>query len=137
MPVFVLALTSNPEGAAVQQARGADGRTVATALLDAIAAENAGAHPLGAVGAVVGATVGSAGTGGYDLTAVNGPLLAPGIGAQGAGPADLRAVFGTALPAVLPSVSREVLRAGPGPDALRAAAEDLARQLAGVLRVAG
>jgi orotidine-5'-phosphate decarboxylase len=118
--VFVLALTSNPEGAAVQRARGADGRTVAASLLDAVAAENAGARPLGSVGAVVGATVDDPG---YDLAAVNGPLLAPGIGAQGATAADLRRVFGAALPAVLPSSSREVLAAGPTATGLRAAAE--------------
>ncbi len=39
--VFVLALTSNPEGAQVQRASGADGRSVAQTVLDAIAAENA------------------------------------------------------------------------------------------------
>ena len=34
--VFVLALTSNPEGAAVQRARTADGRTVAQTVIDEI-----------------------------------------------------------------------------------------------------
>jgi orotidine-5'-phosphate decarboxylase len=122
--VFVLALTSNPEGAQVQHARTADGRTVAQAVLDGVRAANvaelAAGHPLGSVGAVVGATVGAAG-GVHDL-AVGGPLLAPGIGAQGATAADLRAVFGPSLPAVLASSSREVLGAGPAAAALRAAA---------------
>ncbi|NUS12855.1 MAG: orotidine-5'-phosphate decarboxylase, partial [Streptomyces sp.] len=59
--VFVLALTSNPEGAQVQRATAEDGRPVAQVVLDAIAAENAGAAPLGSVGAVVGATLGDAG----------------------------------------------------------------------------
>ncbi|RLK22224.1 orotidine-5'-phosphate decarboxylase [Micromonospora sp. M71_S20] len=118
--VFVLALTSNPEGAAVQRARTADGRTVAQAVIDEISQLNAGAQPLGSVGLVVGATIGDTG---HDLSAVNGPLLAPGLGAQGATAADLRVVFGSALPAVLPSYSREVLGAGPDPDALRAAAD--------------
>jgi orotidine-5'-phosphate decarboxylase len=112
--VFVLALTSNPEGAQVQRAVAADGRPVAQVVLDEIAAANAGAVPLGSVGAVVGATLTEAGV---DL-AVNGPLLAPGVGAQGATPADLPAVFGAALPNVLPSVSRDVLRHGPDPAAL-------------------
>ena len=77
-------------------------------------ADNAGAAPLGSVGLVVGATIGSAVQElGLDLAGVNGPLLAPGIGAQGAGAEDLRAVFGAALPAVLASSSREVLGAGP------------------------
>lgn len=118
--VFVLALTSNPEGAAVQRARTADGRTVAQLVIDEIAQLNAGAQPLGSMGLVVGATVGETG---HDLTGVNGPLLAPGLGAQGASAADLRVVFGSSLPAVLPTYSREVLAAGPDLAALRGAAE--------------
>lgn len=117
--VFVLALTSNPEGASVQRARGADGRTVAQTVIDEIAQLNVGADPLGSMGLVVGATIGQTG---HDLSAVNGPLLAPGLGAQGATAADLRVVFGTSLPSVLPSYSREILSAGPDPEALRTAA---------------
>ncbi|WP_328539851.1 orotidine-5'-phosphate decarboxylase [Streptomyces sp. NBC_00344] len=113
--VFVLALTSNPEGAEVQRSTAADGRSVAQVLLDHMAAENEGAEPLGAVGAVVGATLGEAGV----RLDINGPLLAPGIGAQGATPADLPAVFGSAVRNVLPSVSRGVLRHGPDIAALR------------------
>ncbi len=120
--VFVLGLTSNPEGPQVQHAVVADGRTVAQTVLDAVAAENAGAVPLGSVGVVVGATVGAAGAA-HDLSRVNGPFLAPGIGAQGAGPAELRAVFGPSLAGVLPSSSREVLQGGPTVAGLRAAAE--------------
>jgi orotidine-5'-phosphate decarboxylase len=122
--VFVLGLTSNPEGAAVQHAVGADGRSVAAAVLDAVRVENAGASPLGSVGAVVGATIGADVVRrlGVDL-AVGGPLLAPGIGAQGATAADLRAVFGEARAAVLPSSSREVLSGGPSPTGIRRAAE--------------
>ncbi len=131
--VFVLALTSNPEGAQVQHARGPDGRTVAQAVLDAVAAENADATPLGSVGVVVGATIGQAGSA-HDLSRVNGPFLAPGIGAQGAGPAELRQVFGAARSAVLPSSSREVLRGGPGIAGLRAAAAATLDEVAGALR---
>ncbi|MBL8928740.1 MAG: orotidine-5'-phosphate decarboxylase [Kineosporiaceae bacterium] len=131
--VFVLALTSNPEGAQVQHARGPDGRTVAQAVLDAVATENAGATPLGSVGVVVGATIGQAGSA-HDLSRVNGPFLAPGIGAQGAGPAELRQVFGAARSAVLPSSSREVLRGGPGIAGLRAAAAATLDEVAGALR---
>ena len=54
--VFVLALTSNPEGAAVQRAVGADGRTVAQTVIDEISQVNAGVEPLGDVGVVIGAT---------------------------------------------------------------------------------
>jgi len=113
--VFVLARTSNPEGVEVQAARGTSGRTVAGDVLAAVAARNAGADPLGAVGAVVGATIGDTGED-FD---VNGPLLAPGMGAQGGAALGLRAVFGAALPAVAPSASREVLAAGPSVAALR------------------
>jgi orotidine-5'-phosphate decarboxylase len=116
--VFVLALTSNPEGAEVQRAVTADGTEVAAAMLRHIAVENAGAAPLGSVGAVVGATLGDTGV---DL-AVNGPLLAPGIGAQGATPADIPRVFGAAARNVVPSVSREILRHGPSVEALRESA---------------
>ncbi|MDG4798499.1 orotidine-5'-phosphate decarboxylase [Micromonospora sp. WMMD1082] len=128
--VFVLALTSNPEGASVQRARGADGRLVAQTVIDEISQLNAGAQPLGSIGAVVGATVGETGC---DLSAVNGPLLAPGLGAQGATAADLRVVFGSALPNVLPAYSREVLAAGPDPAALRAAADRVVAECRAVL----
>lgn len=127
--VFVLALTSNPEGRQVQHAVGPDGRTVAQTILDEVAALNAGATPLGSIGVVVGATVGETG---HDLSAVNGPFLAPGLGAQGATPADLRTVFGPVRRAVLPSVSREVLEQGPRVTALRDAAArliDVCRQV--------
>ncbi len=124
--LFVLALTSNPEGAEVQHAVRADGRTVAATVLAHLAAENAGQEPLGSFGAVVGATLGDLGA--YDLD-TGGPLLAPGIGAQGATPADLPRVFGSALGRVLPSVSRGVLRHGPAPAALRGAAERLASEV--------
>ncbi|GGK25179.1 orotidine 5'-phosphate decarboxylase [Pilimelia terevasa] len=129
--VFVLALTSNPEGASVQHARTADGRTVAQAVIDDAARRNAGATPLGDVGLVIGATIGDTG---HTLTNVNGPLLAPGMGAQGGTAAGLRAVFGDALPAVLPSYSRQVLGAGPSVAALRAAAESVRDDCAAVLR---
>jgi orotidine-5'-phosphate decarboxylase len=118
--VFVLALTSNPEGASVQHAVTSDGRTVAQRVIDEISQLNSGAQPLGNLGLVVGATIGRTG---HDLSQVNGPLLAPGLGAQGATPSDLRSVFGESLRNVLPSYSREVLNAGPSVSALRDAAE--------------
>jgi len=118
--VFVLALTSNKEGPQVQHARLADGRTVAQSVIDELAARNAGAEPLGSFGVVVGATIGESVA---RLDGLNGPFLVPGIGAQGGTAADVRRIFGDQLKAVLPSVSREVLRAGPSVPALRAAAE--------------
>lgn len=127
--VFVLALTSNPEGASVQGAVSPDGTTVAEGMLSAAARRNAGVRPLGSVGAVVGATVGDIGVE-FD---VNGPLLAPGLGAQGGTATDLARVFGTAVGNVLPASSREILGAGPEPGALRAAASRARDAYAAVL----
>ncbi|KNB49870.1 orotidine-5'-phosphate decarboxylase [Streptomyces caatingaensis] len=124
--VFVLALTSNPEGAEVQHAVRADGASVGATVLRHLKEENAGAAPMGSYGAVVGATLGDLSS--YDL-AINGPLLAPGIGAQGATAADLTGVFGAAVRDVVPNVSRGVLRHGPGAAALRAAAERFADEV--------
>ena len=133
--LFALALTSNPEGAEVQHARGPDGRAVAARIAAAAAALNLGQEPLGSIGLVIGATVGNAPEKlGIDLAAVNGPLLAPGVGAQGAGPAELAAVFGTARRQVLASSSREVLAAGPEVAALRLAARRAALDASAALR---
>lgn len=131
--LFVLALTSNPEGAEVQHAVRADGRSVAATVLGHLAAENAGAAPLGSFGAVIGATLGGTLR---DMDAdvkINGPLLAPGIGAQGATAADLPGVFGGAVRNVVPSISRGVLRHGPSAEALRAAADEEIGQLSAVI----
>jgi orotidine-5'-phosphate decarboxylase len=124
--VFVLARTSNPEGGTVQRATDADGRSVAQSVVNAAAACNAGAEPLGSVGVVIGAT----GEHGLDLRTLNGPILAPGLGAQGATANDLRRVFGSALPAVLPASSRDVLRHGPDVAALRTAARRIRDEVA-------
>jgi orotidine-5'-phosphate decarboxylase len=124
---FVLALTSNPEGSQVQHARTADGRLVAQVVLDELAAVNAHADGLGSLGVVVGATIGDVDV---DLSRLNGPYLVPGIGAQGGTAEDVRRIFGAAAGAVLPSVSREVLRHGPDVAALRAAAERTIEQFA-------
>ncbi|MFI6414163.1 orotidine-5'-phosphate decarboxylase [Streptomyces sp. NPDC050585] len=124
--LFVLALTSNPEGAEVQRAVREDGRTIGATMLAHLAEENAGETPMGSFGAVVGATLGDLSS--FDLD-VNGPLLAPGIGAQGATPADLPTVFGAAVRNVVPNVSRGVLRHGPDAAALRDAAERYADEV--------
>jgi len=131
--LFVLALTSNPEGASVQHAVGPDG-PVAKAVADAAAELNRGAQPMGSVGLVVGATIGDAVAElGIDLAAVNGPLLAPGVGAQGATPADVAKVFGTATSRVLVSQSRGVLQAGPFVEKLRGAIQAAAGAAAYIL----
>jgi orotidine-5'-phosphate decarboxylase len=121
---FVLARTSNPEGGEVQLAEWA-GRGVGQRVVNAAAARNAGAEPLGDVGVVVGATIDH----GLDLSSLNGAVLAPGLGAQGAGPADVRARFADLHGIVLPAAARSVLAAGPDPSALRSAAEKLRDEL--------
>jgi orotidine-5'-phosphate decarboxylase len=130
--VFVLAATSNPEGATVQHAtvEGAGGRTVAQVIVDAAAEVNrvnrATRAELGSVGVVVGATAAEI----PDVSALGGPVLVPGIGAQG-GRADALAGLGGAVPGqLLPAVSREVLRAGPRVGALRAAGERMREAVA-------
>ncbi|MBP2330158.1 orotidine-5'-phosphate decarboxylase [Kibdelosporangium banguiense] len=116
--VFVLALTSNPEAPEVQHAANG-GRTIAQTVVDAAAERNAGVTPIGGIGLVVGATIGTLGV---DLGALNGPVLAPGFGAQGGTLSDLRTVFGNSLRNVLPTSSRGVLGAGPDAFALRSEA---------------
>lgn len=137
--VFVLALTSNPEGVDVQHARLADGRSVAGAVAEGAAHDNAedrAAGRLGSVGLVVGATVGSAVADlAVDLPSMGGPILAPGLGAQGATAEDVRSVFAGALPEVLASSSRDVLRAGPDVTALRERARAVAGEVADITQV--
>ena len=116
--VFVLALTSNPEGREVQHVgEGSAEGSVARRIAGAAAAENAalrGDDAWGPVGLVLGATVAAeADRLGLDLPALGGPLLAPGFGAQGATAPGMRADFGTAWPQVLATSSRGILSAGP------------------------
>lgn len=97
--VIVVARSSNPEGTAVQSATTADGPTVADHLLAEIAAlnERTGHAPYGGVGAVVGGTTAA---GGFDISRLGGPVLAPGFGAQERPPVTTPGSTG---------------RAGPGP----------------------
>ncbi|MDP4962082.1 MAG: orotidine-5'-phosphate decarboxylase [Mycobacterium sp.] len=127
--VFVLAATSNPEGAAIQGAV-ANGRTVAQSVVDAAGRVNRATRrdvvdgdpaALGAVGVVIGATLATV----PDVSALGGPVLVPGVGAQGGRPDALAGLGGARPGQLLPAVSREILRAGPNPDAVRAAAERL------------
>jgi orotidine-5'-phosphate decarboxylase len=118
--VFVLAATSNPEGATVQSAT-FDGRSVSQLIIDQAAVVNrstTGSGP-GYVGVVLGATVFEA----PDVSELGGPVLVPGVGAQGGRPEALGGLGGAAPGQLLPAVAREVLRAGPGVSDLRAAGE--------------
>jgi orotidine-5'-phosphate decarboxylase len=118
--VFVLAATSNPEGATVQRAE-FDGRTVSQLIVDQAAVINrsaTGSEP-GYVGVVLGATVFEA----PDVSELGGPVLVPGVGVQGGRPEALGGLGGAAPGQLLPAVAREVLRAGPSVSDLRAAGE--------------
>jgi orotidine-5'-phosphate decarboxylase len=117
--VFVLAATSNPEGAGVQDAR-ADGTTVAQSIVDAAAAVNREVAPApGSVGVVVGATLSHP----PDVSELNGPVLVPGVGTQGGRPEKLAGFGGAHAGQLLPAVSRDILRAGPDVTEMRAVAE--------------
>jgi orotidine-5'-phosphate decarboxylase len=148
--LFVLARTSNPDAGTLQHARvdhRAGERSVAQVVVDTVRGWNtlgwvvgdplpdiAAVRDLagrfgpttGSFGVVVGATLRELDV---DLDGLGGPVLAPGLGAQGGSVADLRRLFGRNR-AVVPTVSRDVLAAGPDPVALRAAAERWALQLA-------
>jgi orotidine-5'-phosphate decarboxylase len=113
----VLAATSNPEGASVQNATRGD-ITVAQSVVDAAAGRNRDDMP-GSVGVVIGATLSDP----PDVSRLNGPVLVPGVGAQGGKPDALAGFAGAQPGQLLPAVSREVLRAGPDVGKLRDAAE--------------
>ncbi len=137
--LFVLARTSNPDAGTFQHAVAGE-RSVAQVVVDTVRGWNtpdwlvsdppadaaasrdvaSGWGPTtGSFGVVVGATLDRLDV---DLDGLGGPILAPGLGAQGGSPADLRRLFG-AHRAVVPTVSRDVLAAGPDAGALRAAAD--------------
>jgi orotidine-5'-phosphate decarboxylase len=145
--LFVLARTSNPDAGTLQSARVGE-RSAAQVVVDAVARWNApdwlvgdpAPDPAafadqqgrwgpftGSFGVVVGATLPELDV---DLDGLRGPVLAPGLGAQGGTVADLRRLFGSGR-AVVPTVSRDVLAAGPDPTALRAAADRWTAALTG------
>ena len=126
--VFILALTSNPEAADVQAARNG-GSTVAAGILAAIRRENAGAEPLGSVGAVVAANLAQL----HESLDIGGPLLAPGLGSQGGTVADVRRIFAGLTDRVLPSSSRGVLSAGSDVAVLRNEVRRVADNVSAVL----
>lgn len=121
--VFVLALTSNPEAVKLQQAHMGAGVVVAQGVLQRLGQLNADSPTLGSFGAVVGATVEPPEFG----LEFGGPILAPGVGAQGGDVNSLRRIFEGVTHRVLPTSSRQVLRAGPKVAALR---EAVARSVA-------
>lgn len=126
--VFVLGLTSNPEGASVQHVGG--DKSVAKSIIEQVSAENADAEDLGHVGLVVGATIGDAPAKlGIDLSASKAPLLTPGLGAQGATAQDIATAFASSYRQVLGTSSRDILKAGPDVNGLRDKARSVRDEL--------
>ncbi|WP_288819111.1 orotidine-5'-phosphate decarboxylase [uncultured Corynebacterium sp.] len=118
--LFVLAATSNPEGASVQKAM-VSGETLAQTMVNQAAAINArqidAGAKAGSIGVVVGATLDDAPV----LSDLRGPILMPGVGAQGGTPADVDRLAEESKGLALPNISRAILSAGPDPAALRRA----------------
>lgn len=114
--LFVLAATSNPEAAGLQQARRVDAEaSVAASIVGGVSAWNTADEPLGSFGVVLGATLNLSEFGVSREQAANPPLpiLAPGFGEQGAQPSDIGSIFGALGPGVIVSESRSLLEAGP------------------------
>lgn len=136
--IFVLALTSNPEGEALQLAQiTTEGGTssVAASIVSQAAAANARENftQMGSVGLVVGATVAErVRKAKVDLAAFNGPFLVPGVGAQGGQVRDLRVMFGQALGNVVVNVSRGAAGLGPDPAPIAQYLERLRDEIAAV-----
>lgn len=135
---FVLALTSNPEGASVQHVGGAD--SVAARVVRDVEKRNRGLSDdtqpardgivINPHGLVVGATVGGAlSEVGVDLAEFSGPVLAPGYGAQGATAEDLGVLFQQVRGQVLVNSARGILAAGKNQADLVAAAETATEDL--------
>jgi orotidine-5'-phosphate decarboxylase len=129
--LLVVTRSSNPEGRAIQAARGGSGSRVEAMLLRDIGRLNATLAPgtLGPIGAVIGPTHM---TPELDLVGAHGLFLAPGVGVQGATCADVAQVFASCPERVMPSASRSLLATGPDPSHLR----DVAAALADEFRTA-
>ncbi|QTX04622.1 orotidine-5'-phosphate decarboxylase [Agromyces archimandritae] len=122
--LFVVAATSNPEAAAIQQAvlqrSSRAGERVAGALVAGIAAwnaerEGAAEQRLGPIGAVIGATIDPRdfGIDTNEAPRPGLPVLVPGIGFQGGELAEVPARLGALAAGALLTDSRQVLQAGP------------------------
>jgi orotidine-5'-phosphate decarboxylase len=139
---FALVRTSNPSGDAVQSLGLADGRTVAEAVADLVAAAGAphvGAGGFSSLGAVVGATKRA------DAAALRARMpaqifLVPGYGAQGGGVDDVLPCFHADGRGAIVTASRSVIYAFDAGDrdwagAVRLAAERFRDEIAAGLGV--
>lgn len=129
--VWVLGLTSNPEGGDVQLV---GEPSVAARVVSQVADDNRGLSPCGHVGLVVGATLPRTPAElGIDLPGSLAPVLTPGVGAQGADEHDVARAFSGMTDRVVVPISRGVLAAGPDPAALRAAVTGWSERLRSAL----
>lgn len=119
--IYVLARTSNPEGSELQLGRTVAGDQIAQSIVDQAEARNR-LSGQNAVGLVIGGTHDDLG---LNLASYRGSILVPGVGAQGGTIGGVRRLFAETPALVLPSVSREVLYAGPDPANLVAAVSAL------------
>jgi orotidine-5'-phosphate decarboxylase len=103
--VFLLAATSNPEAAIIQQASTAGG-SIAAEVASFAASFNA--PELGSVGVVVGATLKLSDFGLSADSFPSTPILMPGFGAQGVNLSQTRMLFGNLTESLICSVSRSV-----------------------------
>ncbi|MDO5719830.1 MAG: orotidine-5'-phosphate decarboxylase [Actinomycetaceae bacterium] len=132
--LFILVLTSNPEGHLLQRSLDRSGRTVAGQVLEWAQTMNdqlcEQAHT-GSFGAVIGATVTDPQASlGESLSRFTGPILAPGFGAQGGNIEQVKACFGPHLSRFLVSSSRSILQAGPNKFDLEEAVKKTANEVA-------
>ncbi len=138
--LFALVRTSNPGGDAIQGLRLADGRSIAEAVGDAVAAlgqQSVGACGYSLLGAVVGATKRE------DAAALRARLpqqifLVPGFGAQGGSADDVRACFKADKTGAIITASRSVIyafegKAGDWKTHVEAGAKDLKAQIQAIL----
>jgi orotidine-5'-phosphate decarboxylase len=129
--LFVLARTSNPGAADIQELRLSDGGIVSeriARLVDQLGATGTGASGLSDVGAVVGATAPERLQRLRELMP-HAVFLLPGVGAQGGQVSDLAAAFAPGIAGGLVSASRGIVAAHEkrGGDPAGAAAEEAQR----------
>lgn len=137
---FALVRTSNPSGDAVQSLRLQDGRTVAEAVADMIAAAGAGwigSHGYSDLGAVVGATK-RTDAAGLRARMPKQVFLVPGYGAQGGSIDDVLPCFNADGKGALITASRSVIYAFAATDrewqvGVRCAAEQFHNEIASAI----
>lgn len=106
--VFVLGITSNPEGFLVQGSINSEG-SVAKAIMNRA---NEISDEFGCVGLVIGASADLPRYGIYAQQLSNIPILAPGVGAQGGSFLGIRKIYDENTRLVLPNISRALTVGG-------------------------